>query len=398
MIKKIPLKLSISLLVAMVLLWATIARISTGNEPENSAKQVATTGHLVSAIQPLSDANVAQIDNADGVISGNFQAVNALNEPQNTQLNDLFKRALKEEDITEAIKQYQKIIELFPTSVEPHLNLASLYANNAELEKARVILMHGFEHNPKANLLFSSLQELHGALAASAYSKALDTNSTDLKSVNLPSVDSLVTSLDQERQVAALKQQLLSLDKPVESLDQNIRDSQVVEPLGSELRALRAEMDAVKKVHAQELLNLNREIAILNQSSSLVASGETDELQVQNNHQSAISLVHSWAKQWSAQNVDAYVAYYAQNYTSSSSLTRSQWLSQRQQRFADKAFIEVIVSDFIVKDLDGQFSVTFKQNYKSDSVDDTVTKRLIFNKNDGDWASAKIVNESTVTL
>ena len=111
----------------------------------------------------------------------------------------------------------------------------------------------------------------------------------------------------------------------------------------------------------------------------------------------AIGLVKRWALDWSAQNVDAYVSHYADNYSSSRSLSRKQWLAQRQVRLTNKEFINVQVSDFVVKDLGQQFSVTFRQYYQSNTVDDTVTKRLVFNKVGGDWSAAKIVNERLVS-
>jgi len=113
--------------------------------------------------------------------------------------------------------------------------------------------------------------------------------------------------------------------------------------------------------------------------------------------QKAIELVKRWARAWSAQDVDAYVDHYASNYSSSSSLSRAQWLEQRQIRLTNKEFINVRLKDFIVKDLGQQFSVTFSQHYQSNTVDDTVTKRLVFHKRGDDWSSAKIVNERLIS-
>ena len=463
MIKKIPLKLPMLLLVAAVFLWTLMSRLLSGDDVQGEPN-IAKSDELVSAIQPIS-ADVIAIENSDGVISGKFQASNALTELQNKQLNELFTQAVEQKDTKRAIEQYEKILEAFPDAIEPHLNLASLYANNGELEKARTTLMRGFENNPKANLLFSSLQTLHGTLAASAYSKAVNTHSGDLKNVALPRAQRLVTTLDLQAEVNTLKRQLSSLDSISEKHSVDSSNKQAVATLESELLILKSELEAVKQAHTEEVVRLNRELATVNESllSSQAAKREAlarvvraeqqavenlneaqvaaiesaqqssaekiDALQaqlqvlkdrlaasnnvavatvssigdvdaevpkVQADHQSAISLVQSWAKEWSAQNVDGYVSHYAENYTSSSSLTRQQWLAQRQQRLTNKAFINVKVSDFVVKNLDRQFSVTFSQNYKSNTVDDTVTKRLIFNKNDGVWSDAKIVNESIV--
>jgi len=128
-----------------------------------------------------------------------------------------------------------------------------------------------------------------------------------------------------------------------------------------------------------------------------VAAAQPVASQPQQTTQQAIALVESWARAWSAQDVDAYVEHYASNYSSSSSLSRAQWLEQRQIRLTNKEFINVSLQDFSVKDLGQQFSVTFRQHYQSNTVDDTVTKRLIFNKTGNDWSSAKIVNERLIS-
>ena len=107
--------------------------------------------------------------------------------------------------------------------------------------------------------------------------------------------------------------------------------------------------------------------------------------------------MQSWATAWSAQNVAGYVSHYADSYSSSPSITRAQWLEQRNLRLTNKEFINVAVSDFRVKDLGAQFSVTFSQYYQSNTVDDTVTKRLIFDKSGDNWSNSKIVNERLVS-
>jgi len=46
----------------------------------------------------------------------------------------------------------------------------------------------------------------------------------------------------------------------------------------------------------------------------------------------AINLVKAWARSWAAQDVDAYVSYYAVNFRPSSGLSNQQWREQRLSR------------------------------------------------------------------
>ena len=112
----------------------------------------------------------------------------------------------------------------------------------------------------------------------------------------------------------------------------------------------------------------------------------------------AISAVQRWAAAWSSQDVQSYVSNYVNNYVpGGSDISHSEWVSQRQDRLGNKKFIDVKVSRFKVEDLGQRFSVSFSQNYKSNTINDTITKQLIFVKGSDDWSNAKIVTENVVS-
>ena len=146
--------------------------------PWSSEKQVAddplesnadaSSDTLVSAIQPLSDANAENLD--QGVVSGrlNFRAQgSALNDSDLAGLKRRFNEsneAIANGQWQLAITGLETIITDFPTIIEPYLNLASVYAEQQQLENARLTLLRGFEANPKAGLLFDHLKKVHGCL------------------------------------------------------------------------------------------------------------------------------------------------------------------------------------------------------------------------------------------
>jgi len=62
-----------------------------------------------------------------------------------------------------------------------------------------------------------------------------------------------------------------------------------------------------------------------------------------------------------------------------------------------KRFIQVRVSDFDVVGTDLGYAVTFRQDYRSNTLDDTITKRLDFRVIDGQgWSSGKISAEQII--
>jgi len=499
MISKLPIRNLLIALAVIALLWLlisfTLKGSNTGDQAINSRQ--GETDRLVSAIQPISEANADSVE--AGIASGSLNLagrssqIESLNNDELAVLTRRFAAAnlaIENGQQASAIRSLEAITAEFPSVVEPYLNLASIYAEQRQLQKARETLLKGFEANPKAGLLFDHLKKVHGALAANSYRQALDTRSaeTGLTKLTLARASSIVTQLDQSNQIVALEKQLqerqsqaetslnlaqaqkvsdlenrlneirvakssekseyekelVSLKKLLAEQSQALSQSQTAQREAS-ARVVRAEQDASNKIAeitqelaSQKTLLSNAESLLEQQSRALadaqkqsqalalrdsqreaelarlskqalaataispaadVAVSTTAEvgLAEQDLERYAVDLVQSWARAWSAQDVLAYVNHYADNYSSSRSITRAQWLEQRQVRLTNKEFIKVNVSAFQVKDLGTQFSVTFSQYYQSNTVDDTVTKTLVFNKNGGDWSKAKIVSERLVS-
>lgn len=528
MIDKLPIKLAALACVMSVALWA----VFNGGQ-ESSPEKPNEHG---SVIQPIAQAS-ANPDEV-GVVSGKIRArqeqgETQLDERSNADLKARFVKAndaLKNGKLADGIEQLNQLTQDYPSVVEPYLNLAAIYAQQNDLEMARKTLMRGIDANKKAGMLFAGLKEVHGALAAGAYLKALDTKSEQvLVQAALPTLDAVVTRYDQSlelqtlksrleneakseslfsetqnKQIAELNQRLVGLeknssvaknnfDKELAALNaqlavqaKSLLSSQTAQR-EAEARVVRAEQDADTQVaqlkaelsaqqqsltEVQELLAAsqasvaeqakviaqaeqnaqaqglvqqdfdaakqalgllqkeNQELKIQQQQAlamqtalatqaqseqTQLATLEAEELarkaaaeqaaaqQAEKSNEAlarqeknAIARIKSWASAWSAQDVDGYVTHYADNYSSSRSITREQWLEQRQVRLTNKAFIKVKVSSFDIEDLGEQFSVTFDQHYQSNTVDDIVRKRLVFDKQGDNWIDAKIVSERLV--
>lgn len=111
----------------------------------------------------------------------------------------------------------------------------------------------------------------------------------------------------------------------------------------------------------------------------------------------AIELIRAWAQAWSKQDVASYLSFYQDDYSSSSNLTRDQWVDQRRIRLTNKSFIDVTVRDFLVIPTANGFSVTFTQHYRSNTLDDTIRKRMDFALDEGQAIrAAKISSEKIV--
>ncbi|WP_031386162.1 nuclear transport factor 2 family protein [Desulfonatronum thiodismutans] len=104
-----------------------------------------------------------------------------------------------------------------------------------------------------------------------------------------------------------------------------------------------------------------------------------------------IDVVLNWAKAWASQNVEAYLSFYSGNFQPERGLSLAQWREQRRTRVAAPPFINVTLSNIVVSNLDENAAqVRFAQRYRSNVINDEVSKELQLRKEGGQW---RIVRE-----
>lgn len=109
----------------------------------------------------------------------------------------------------------------------------------------------------------------------------------------------------------------------------------------------------------------------------VVAAGPEAELQ---------NRVKTWAAAWSARDYSAYTGFYAPTFTPDGGLSREDWAQLRRSRISARGEISVELSDLKVR-LDGadRAFVEFRQEYRSNSYNDTTQKTLEMIRVGGKW-------------
>jgi tetratricopeptide (TPR) repeat protein len=92
----------------------------------------------------------------------------------------------------EAVSLFQKISEDYPDLAEPYNNLAVLYASAGDYAKARVTLEQALRTNPGYATAHENLGDVHAALAAQSYARALK---LDPANVTVPAKLAIVREL-----------------------------------------------------------------------------------------------------------------------------------------------------------------------------------------------------------
>jgi tetratricopeptide (TPR) repeat protein len=309
------------------------------------AAQAATAAGAVEEAQTL--MGQGQYDQALKKVEGQLKA-----QPQDAESR--FLRGLilvKLNRGPEAIKVFADLTRDYPQLPEPYNNLAVLYAQQGDYEKARDALEAALATHPSYATAHENLGDIYAALAGAAYNRAL--------------------TLDQGNQVVRSK---LALISQLDSSGPATARSPASAPATSPVTPAPAAAPPPASVPPASTL-----------PSSAVVDAPTA--------QSAIGVVNAWAAAWSAKDVSAYFATYSPNFIPEGGLNRSTWEAQRRDRIARAARISVRAQDPQAERIAAdRVAVSFTQDYESDSFSDKVVKTLELQQAGDSWL---IVREYT---
>ncbi|TXI89324.1 MAG: tetratricopeptide repeat protein [Burkholderiaceae bacterium] len=274
-------------------------------------------------------------------------------KPKDAQMRFLKGIILTEQNKSaEAITVFTKLTEDFPELPEPYNNLAVLYASNGQYQKASVALEMAIRTNPTYGTAHENLGDVYAKLASQSYDKALqlDSNNSTAK-LKLNLVKNLIGNTTGGTNPKLNPPQATNAVTPTAaSPNTNAVASKVVEPKPADTKS------AAKP--------------------STPAISDKDNV---------ISAVESWAKAWSNQDVNKYLAHYAKDFQTPNGESRSAWAEDRRSRIEGKGKINVRIEDLNVKLEDDSATVRFKQYYTSDRLSSTSRKVLVLTKRDRKW-------------
>lgn len=255
----------------------------------------------------------------------------------------------------DAIRAFADLTRDYPQLPEPYNNLAVLYAQQGDYEKARDALEAALATHPSYATAHENLGDIYAALAGAAYNRAL--------------------MLDQSNQAVRNK---LSLIGQLESV-----------PGGGD----RAPPPVAQAPAAQAPSAMPPPAAVPPPAATMPAAPAPAAPQAPALDTAAIEqAVLNWARAWSAQDLPGYFFAYSRNFVPEGGLSRAAWETQRRDRISRPRRIAVGVSNLRVEPTANGARATFLQAFESDTFSDTVTKVLELVREDGGW---KIVREFT---
>lgn len=100
----------------------------------------------------------------------------------------------------------------------------------------------------------------------------------------------------------------------------------------------------------------------------------------------AFYALENWQVAWEAQDAEAYLAAYSNNFTPAGGMSLEAWKTKRRSSLSRPMFIHVDIKESVFEMLtEEQVQITFKQSYESDTYQDEVIKTLIMVKEKEGW-------------
>ncbi len=261
-------------------------------------------------------------------------------------------RQNKRED---AVDVFEKLIEKHPEYPEPYNNLAVLYAEQGKYEKARQMLEMAINTNPSYATAHQNLGGIYARMASEAYDKALQVDRSTTQPAPKLALISEMTAPGAKRAPAKVALNNAPV-KPVV-----VKPQSVVTPVVPPKPVPEAPA-AGKPVAPQSAADQEKAV---------------------------LAAVQGWARAWSAKDVPAYLAFYAEDFSTPGGEPRAAWAKGRKERISRPASIQVKVESPRIKLQNGMASVAFRQEYKANDVIKRTRKTLHLRQVGGKWLIVK---------
>lgn len=276
----------------------------------------------------------------------------------------------------DAIATFTKLTEEYPELPEPYNNLAVLYANQNQLDKARTALEMAIRTNPSYATAHENLGDIYAKLASQAYNKALQLDASNANSVK-PKL-ALIRELF-SADPSGKTRPAAAVPAPAPALVATQRPA----PAPAAAPAAPSPAPVVPTPAPAPAAPAPAPAAAAPAPAAPAAPASTQEV---------TAAVQAWAAAWAAKDMKAYLGAYDKDFDPPGRQTRAAWEKERESRIVGKSRIAVQVSDITVSVNGNKATARFRQAYSADALNVTSRKTLELVQNGGRWA---IVREAT---
>jgi tetratricopeptide (TPR) repeat protein len=285
----------------------------------------------------------------------------------------------------DAIKIFSDLTSQHPELPEPYNNLAVIYADQGQYDKARRALEMAIRTHPSYATAHENLGDVYAKMATDAYDKALQLDKNNPRTQTKLAMVKEIFSGGTVRPMPAVakteppvvaKQASVAVPvAPVKPATQTVAAAPVQPPAGSSAKV--AASGVVAQPQPVKVQQEKHEDEKPKAAEKKPESDPTKDIE---------ETVKNWAKAWSAKNVDGYLAFYGAGFKVPGGESRSAWEKSRRERIGAPASIKVELTGIKIKmDGENRVAVSFHQSYRAGDVAKRTSKTLMLKKAGAKW-------------
>lgn len=280
----------------------------------------------------------------------------------------------------DAIAVFTKLTEDYPELPEPYNNLAVLYAQQKQYDKARTALEMAIRTHPSYAIAYENLGDVYAKLASQAYDKALQLDNSNPATQNkLALIRDLITTSGKGNVKPTMPTTTAAAPAPTPIPAAPVAAKPAAAPTASIVATTPGAAAATqnKPIEAKPAVA----VAAAPTPAAAPVAAKTDAAQ-----EDIARAITAWANAWSRKDMRAYLGAYASDFNTPKGMARKAWEAEREDRIAGKpGKISVNVEEPTISINGDKATAKFRQHYKAGSLDSSTTKTLVFVRSGGKW-------------
>lgn len=256
----------------------------------------------------------------------------------------------------DAIQMLTGLTEDYPELPEPYNNLAVLYANQGNYDKAKAALELAIHTNPSYATAYENLGDIYAQLARRSYDKALQLDKT-----------------------STTAQGKLSMVKDIFSLPKSgsADPAKTATVQTAQLTKVEPKLDPKAAPKAEPKVDPAKTAPTIATKPVVAASGNASA--------DIAATVQAWARAWAAKDTTGYLGFYAPDFETPKGMSRAAWEAQRKERIEPKKSISVDAKIIKTSVQGNVATVVFRQAYRADALKNDSTKTMVLVKTGDRW-------------
>lgn len=291
----------------------------------------------------------------------------------------------------EAIAVFTKLSEDYPELPEPYNNLAVLYAQQKQYDKARTALEMAIRTHPSYAIAYENLGDVYAKLASQAYDKALQLDNSNSATQNkLALIRDLITTSGKGNVKPQPATPAAAATPAAQPAPAPVAAKPAPAPAAATATVVAATQGAAAvatqpakaapapvSAPAATPAPAPAPVAAAPTPSKPAASAASDDV---------AKAINAWADAWSRKDMRAYLGAYASDFDTPKGMSRKAWEQEREQRIAGKGGkISVSVDNPQITINGDKATAKFRQHYKATGLSSSTSKTLILVRSGSKW-------------